>query len=86
LESIIVKLNGKIASIKRKHNPNRKLLLKKSTLRCSKFEGYRHETHKCPNRDVSPMTNKDLKNYILYLKEEEERTLQKLDALKRRRE
>ena len=32
------------------------------------------------------MTNKDLKNYILYLKEEEERTLQKLDALKRRRE
>jgi len=32
------------------------------------------------------MTNEDLKNYILYLNKEEERTLQKLDVLKRRKE
>jgi len=36
------------------------------------------------NGDVSPMTNEDLKNYILYLKEEEERTMHKLDVLKRK--
>jgi len=60
----------------------KKSLSKTSTLRCPKCEGYVHETHQCPNRDVSPMTNEHLKNYILYLKEEEERTMQKLDVLK----
>jgi len=73
LESKIVKLNGKIASIKRKHNHDRKSLSKTSALRCSKCEGY--ETHQCPNGDASPMNNENLNNYILYLKEEEERTL-----------
>ena len=86
LESIIIKLIGKIASIKRKHNPGRKSLPKTSTLRCSKCEGYGHETHQCPNRDASPMTHEDLNNYISYLREEEERTMQKLDVLKRRQE
>jgi len=86
LESRIIKLIGKIASIKRKHNPDRKFLPKTSTLRCSKCEGYGHETHQCPNEDASPMTHEDLKNYILYLREEEERTMQKLDVLKRRQE
>jgi len=33
LESRIIKLNGKIASINRKHNPDRKSLPKTSTLR-----------------------------------------------------
>jgi len=86
LESKIIKLNGKIASIKRKHNLDRKSLSKISALRCSKCEGYGHETHQFPNGDVSPMTNDDLKNYILYLREKEERTMQKLDVLKRRQE
>jgi len=49
LEPKIIKLNGNIVSIKRKHNPNRKSLSKTSTLRCSKCEGYGHETHQCPN-------------------------------------
>ena len=84
LESRIIKLMGKIASIKRKHNPGRKSLPKTSTLRCSKCEGYGHETHQCPNGDSSPMTHEDLKNYISYLREEEERTMQKLYVLKRR--
>jgi len=83
LESIIIKLNGKIASIKRKYNLDRKLLSKTNALRCSKCEGYGHETHQCPNGDTSPMTNEDLKNYIFYLIEEEERTIQKFDVLKR---
>jgi len=56
-----IKLNGKIASIKRKHNPDRKLLPKISTLRCSKCKGYGHETHQCPNGDASPMIREDLK-------------------------
>ena len=86
LESRIIKLNDKIASITRKHNPDRKSLLKKSALRCSKCEGYGHETHQCPNGDESPKTHEDLKNYISYLREEEERTMQKLDVLKRRQE
>ncbi|XP_027910403.1 uncharacterized protein LOC114169449 [Vigna unguiculata] len=84
LESRIIKLNGNIASIKRKHNPDRKSLPKTSTLRCSKCEGYGHETHQCPNRDASPMTHEDLNNYISYLREEEVKTMQKLDVLKRR--
>jgi len=86
LESRIIKLIGKIASIKRKHNPDRKSLPKTSTLRCSKCEGYGHETHQCTNGDASPMTHEDLKNYISYLRKEEERTMQKLDVLKRRQE
>jgi len=86
LESIIIKLNGKIASIKRKNNLDRKSLSKTSTLRCFKCEGYGHETHQCPNGDGSPMTHEDLKNYISYLREEEERTMQKLDILKRMQE
>jgi len=64
LESRIIKLNGKIPSIKRKHNLDRKSLSNTSALRCSKCEGYRHEIHQCPNGDASPMTNEDLKNYI----------------------
>jgi len=36
LESIIIKLNDKMASIKRKYNPDRKSLSKTSALRCSK--------------------------------------------------
>ena len=84
LESRIIKLNCKIANIKRKHNSNRKSLPKSSTLRCSKCEGYGHETHQCPNKDASLMTHEDLKNYISYLREEEERTMQKLYVLKRR--
>lgn len=32
------------------------------------------------------MTNENLKNYISYLKGKEEKTLQKLDVLKRRQE
>jgi len=71
LESRIIKLNDKIASIKRKHNPDRKSLPKTIALRRSKCEGYGHETHQCPNGDVSHMTNEDLKNYISYLREEE---------------
>ena len=86
MESRIIKLIGKIASIKWKHNPDRKSLPKTSTLRCSKCEGYGRETHQCPNGDASPMTHEDLKNYISYLREEEERTMQKLDVLKRRQE
>ena len=69
LESRIIKLNGKISSIKRKHNPARKSLSKTSALRGSKCEGYGHETHQCPNEDASPITNEDLKNYILYLRQ-----------------
>ena len=84
LESITIKLIGKIASIKWKHNPDRKSLPKTRTLRCSKCEGYGHETHQCPNGYASPMTHEDLKNYISYLREEEERTMQKLYVLKRR--
>jgi len=49
LESKIIKLYRKIASIKQKHNPDRKSLPKTSTLRCSKYEGYGHETHQYPN-------------------------------------
>jgi len=86
LESRIITPIGNIASIKRKHNPDRKLLPKTTTLRCSKCEGYGHETHQCPNRDASPMTHEDLKNYISYLREGEERTMQKFDVLKRRQE
>jgi len=86
LESRIIKLNGNIASIKRKHNPDRKSLPKTSTLRCSKCEGYGHETHQCPNRDASPMTHEDLNNYISYLREEEVKTMQRLDVLKRSQE
>jgi len=86
LESRIIKLNGRISSIKRKHNPDRKSLPKTSTLRCSKYEGYGLEIHQCPNGDASPMTHEDLKNYISYLREEEERTMQKLDVLKGRQE
>jgi len=86
LESRVIQLIGKIASTKRKHNLDRKSLPKTSALRCSKCEGYGHGTHQYPNCDASPMTNEDLKNYILYLKEEEERTMQKLDVLKRRQE
>jgi len=84
LESRIIKLNGKIASIKRKHNFDRKSLPKTSTLRCSKCEGYRHQNHQCSNGDASPMTHEDLKNYISYLREEEYKTIQRLDVLKRR--
>jgi len=40
------------------------------------YRGYGHETNQCPIGDASPMTNEDLKNYMLYLKEEEERTMQ----------
>jgi len=86
LESRIIKPNGKIASIKRKHNLDRKSLPKTSALRCSKCEAYGHETHQCPNGNVSLITNEDLKNYISYLREEENRTMQKLDVLKRRQE
>ena len=86
LESKIIKLYGKITSIKRKHNPDRKSLSKTSILRCSKCDGYGHETYQCPNGDVSPMTHEALKNYISYLREEEERTIQKLDVLKRKQE
>ena len=71
LESRIITLIGKIASIRRKHNLDRKSLPKTSTLRYSKCEGYGHETHQCPNGNASPMTHEDLKNYILYLREEE---------------
>jgi len=35
---------------------------------------------------ASPMNNEDLKNYIFYLKEEEERIVQKFDVLQRRQE
>jgi len=86
LESIIIKLNGKISSVKKKHNLDRKVLPKTSALRCSKCEGNGHKTHQCPNGDASPMTHEDLKNYISYLREEEERTMQKLYVLKRRQE
>jgi len=40
LEFRIIKLNGKIVSIKRKHNPDGKSLSKTNAVRCSKFEGY----------------------------------------------
>jgi len=85
-EALVKDVNGKIARIKRKHNIDRKSLSKTSALRCSKCKGYGHETHQCPNGDVSPMTNEDLENYISDLREEEERTMQKLDVLKRRQE
>ena len=86
LESRIITLIGKIASIRRKHNLDRKSLPKTSTLRYSKCEGYGHETHQCPNGDASLMTHEDLKNYISYLREEEERTMQKFNVLKRTQE
>jgi len=55
----------------------------KYTLRCSKCEGYDNETHQCPKWNATPSTNRDLKHYMLYLKKEKEKTLQKLDVLKR---
>jgi len=62
LESKIVKLNVKIASIKRKHNPDKKSLSwnRTSDLRCSKCEGYGHETQQCPNWHASPINDEDL--------------------------
>jgi len=69
LESRIVKLNGKIASIKRKHKDDKNVLprIESSVIRCSKCESYRHETHQCSNCNASLMTNEDLKNYTLHL-------------------
>jgi len=74
--SHIVHLNGKIYELRRKYKHGNKLLAKakKSTLTCSKCEGYGHDTYQCLNWNTSPVTNEDLKDYILYFKEKEERT------------
>jgi len=55
-------------------------------LRCSKCEVYGHETHECHNWNASFLTNENLKNYILYLKRKEERTLKRLEKLKEARQ
>jgi len=47
----IVKLNCKIANLRREHNPSRKSLSsdRTSAIRCSKCEGYGRENYQCPN-------------------------------------
>jgi len=69
LESRIIKLNSNIDSLRRKHKHDRKALPtdRIRALRYTKCEGYGHETHQCPNWNATPMTNEDLKNYMLYL-------------------
>lgn len=47
---------------------------------------YGHETHQYPNWNATSMTNEDLKNYMLYLNKEKEKTMQKLHVLKRERQ
>jgi len=86
LVSKIIKLNGKIGNLKRKLNLDKKSFTRTSTLRCSKCERYKHETHQCPNWNASFLTNEDLKNYILYLKRKEERTMKILEKLKEARQ
>jgi len=82
LVSKIIRLNSKIGSLKRKLKSDRKSLPRISALRCSKCKSHGHETHQCPNWNASFLTNEDLKNYILFFKRKEERTLKRLEKLK----
>ena len=85
ITSRIIKLNEQIYDHGKEHKHIRKLFsrIKSSTPRCSKCEGYGHETHQCPNWNTRAMTDQDLKDECKYLKEVEQKALQMLEKLEK---
>jgi len=80
--SRIIKLNSKLVDLGREYIHDKKLFPRsKTSVICTKCEGYGHEFYQCPNLDASSMTHENLKDYVIYLKEVERIVVQKVEVL-----